>query len=196
MKTLIALVLILSLVGCGKKQVIEITPAIGSQPTQQIHFETEPTEITTESSDLAPYEEYISTVAKGEYRYVDLDEDGEQELFIYRKNSKSELVIISDGTPIRILFENHLFLCEGNIIGQYSEGSGGSTVCYYKIDNNEAVIVDAVVWIFHYDAWYRGTDINTQNMTPITMEEAKKVSKQYALIDNSVPYYLTWLYSE
>ena len=213
MLLVLLLVLSLSLIGCNEKQVAEKTPTNDTQttnivsetsqdvkdeePTQETKEETE----STEPLKLDPYEEYISTVAKGEYRYVDLDGDGEQELIIYRKNSRSEIITISDGEPVVILSISDMFFCERNIIGRFSEGSGGMTLFYYQIDGQEAVIVDIIMRASSDGAWYHSSDSNIpsvtpQNMTQITEEDALKMSKQYALLDDSIPWFLTWFYEE
>lgn len=179
------LLLVLSLIGCGEKITQETTEA------------TEP----TEPLELNPYEKYISTVAKGEYRYVDLDGDGKQELIIYRKNNKSEIITISDGEPVVILSISDMFFCEGNIIGRFSEGSGGMNLFYYQINGQEAVIVDVIMRASSDGAWYHSSDSNIpsvtpQNMTRIIEEDVFKLREKYALLDDSVPWFLTWFYEE
>ena len=153
-------------------------------------------------SDQELYEKYISDNPKGKHRYVDLDEDGVQELFIYRPSSTSEIATISENKAVTVMAANHLFLCDGGIIGRYSEGGGGCTVFYYKMDDNKAVtLVDVIMMTFHDDAWYRSTDpdlqyVTPQNMTRITKEEAHKICAQYALLEDSMPGYLTNFYPE
>lgn len=151
------------------------------------------------------YEEYISRGDKGSHIYMDLDEDGVQELFIYRPSSTSEIATISENKAVTVMAANHLFLCDGGIIGRYSEGGGGCTVFYYKMDDNEAVtLVDTIMTTFRDDAWYRSTDpdlqyVTPQNMTRITREEAQKAAEQYTISEEynpSMPWYLTWLYGE
>jgi len=148
------------------------------------------------------YDEYTSMHAKGSHIYVDLDEDGVEELFIYRSGSTSEIATISEGKIVTVMASNHLFLCDGGIIGRYSEGGGGCTVFYYKMDDNEAVtLVDAIMTTFHDDAWYRSTDpdlqyVTPQNMTRITKEEGQKICAQYPLLEDSMPGYLTNFYPE
>lgn len=88
------------------------------------------------------YEEYISRGDKGSHIYMDLDEDGVQELFIYRPSSTSEIATISENKAVTVMAANHLFLCDGGIIGRYSEGGGGCTVFYYKM-----VITKLLLWL-------------------------------------------------
>jgi len=153
-------------------------------------------------SDQELYEKYISDNPKGKYLYVDLDEDGVQELFIYRPSSTSEIATISESKAVTVMAANHLFLCDGGIIGRYSEGGGGCTVFYYKMDDNKAVtLIDVIMMTFHDDAWYRSTDpdlqyVTPQNMTRITKEEGQKICAQYAPLEDSMPWYLTNFYPE
>lgn len=153
----------------------------------------------------ALYEEYTSSCREGAHIYVDLDEDGVQELFIWRPSSNSEIAMISENKAVAVMISDNIFLCEGGVIGRYSEGGGGCTVFYYKMDDHEAVVlVDVIMTTFHDDAWYRSTDpdlqyVTPQNMTCITKEEAQKVAEQYTISEEYnpiMPGYLTWLYGE
>ena len=164
MKKLYALVLTFAFAfgfaGCGARQVSENSPANNTQPTdividetQAISEQTTPsteavilsTEPATEPHEQDPYEAYIVSVPKGEYIYEDLNNDGAEELFIYRENSSSELLTIVEGELVSIMHEHSVFLCEDGIIGKFSEGSGGMTLFYYKLEGLEAVNVDTLV---------------------------------------------------
>ena len=210
MKKVLALALVITFVlgiaGCGDVQqaaqsAADTTDPVVSKP-QDTAF-TQPSQATgeeTEPQELDPYEAYISTVLKGEYRYEDLDGDGEEELFITRSIGSSEIVTVVDGEIVKLLDGYHLFLCEGGIIGRYGEGAGGQTVVYYRIEDHEAVIVDAIM-AQNDGTWYQGavesvTHVSAKNMTRITKEEVQKVIEQYVLLEDSVPWYLTWLYGE
>ena len=211
----LALVLVLGLVGCGKQQTIENQPTEETtvtsimideqqvveptQPTETIEEETEPEEVETEPQELNPYEEYISSTSKGKYLYEDLDGDGEQELYISRNNKESQIITIVDGKPIQVMENNHLFLCEDGVIGRYSEGAGGQTVMYYRLENHEAIIID-VIMTQNDGTWYRGVVederyVSSKTMNRITEEEAKTVVGQYGLLED-IPWYLTWVYGE
>ena len=188
----LVLVMVLSLVGCNKNQVVDNSSASETEPTDVIN--DEPQEF-----DL--YEEYIATVAKGTYRYVDLDEDGIQELFIYRNSGTSEVATVLDGQVERVFSASHMFLCEGGIIGRWGEGGGGQTLFYYKIENHEAVIVDIITTTYNDDTWYHSTDANIQyvspkTMNPITKEAACNIIKAYVLLGDSMPQYLSFFYVE
>ena len=201
------LVLVLNLIGCSKKQVAKNPPANEPQPTNVVRNETqdipetESTETVTEPFKPDPYEEYISTVAKGEYRYMDLDEDGKQELIIYRENGESEIITVSNGEPVVILSASNMFFCDRSIIGRFSEGSGGMTLFYYQINGQEAFIVDVIMRASNDGAWYHSSDSNLssitpQNMTRIAEADALKMREKYPLLDDSTPWFLTWFYEE
>ena len=208
----LALVLVLGLVGCGKQQTIENQPTEETTVTsimvdeQQVVEPTKPTETIeeeTEPEEVNPYEEYISSTSKGKYLYEDLDGDGETELIIeYSKYDEKEIVTIVDGEPVQVMKENHLFLCEDGIIVRWGEGSGGSTVCYYRIDGQEALIVDAVMNLANDDSWYHASNVTDirylsyKTMDRITEEESHKICAQYRLKETSMPSYLTRFYGE
>ena len=148
-------------------------------------------------SDKELYEKYISDNPKGKHRYVDLDEDGKQELFISWNNNEDELVTVIDGKIVRILHENRLFLCEGGIIGRKSEGSGGETLMYYRMEGQEAVLVDVVANPSIELAWYHSSEFMArQDMDRITKEEGQKICAQYPLLEDSMPGNLTRFYPE
>ena len=217
----LALVLALGLVGCGKQQAVANQPTEEktttsimvdeqqvvepTQPIETIEEETEPVEVETEPQELNPYEEYISSTSKGKYLYEDLDGDGEQELFISRNNRESEfireseIITIVDGEPIQVMENEHLFLCEDGVIGLYSEGAGGQTVIYYRLENLDAIIID-VIMTENDGTWYRGVVederyISSKTLNRITEEEAKTVVGQYGLLED-IPWYLPWVYGE
>ena len=211
MKKLYALVLTFAFVfgfaACAAKQVPENFPANDTQPTDIVMDETQATseqttppteaeivitEPATEPQEQDPYEAYIATVPKGEYIYEDLNGDGAEELFIYRENSSSELLTLVDGELVSIMHEHSLFLCEDGIIGKFSEGSGGMTLFYYKLEGLEAVNVDTLVRLSASGAWYRSTaqQSNPENMDWISNEDAKNIIDQYVISADSIPWFL------
>lgn len=189
----LALVLLAGQSACTKRP----DTARDTQPTQQT---TEATQIVTDPAESDPYEKYISSAPKGTYRYMDLNGDGQQELFIFRDNDRSEVVTVADGEVVRILHAFHLFLCDDGIIGRWSEGSGGQTLFFYRIENLDAKFLDVISMTYHDDAWYHSTeitdilDVSPKNMNQITKDEATNIIGQYALLEENIPYYLTLFY--
>ena len=202
MKKTVAIVLTLALLAgqfaCTKRP----DTARDTRPIQQA---TDTMEIVTHPTESDPFEKYISSVPKGTYRYIrymDLNGDGQQELFIFRDNDRSEVLTVADGEVVRILHAFHLFLCDDGIIGRWSEGGGGQTLCFYRIENRNAKFVDVISMTYHDDAWYHSTeitdilDISPENMNQITKDEASNIIGQYALLEENTPYYLTLFYPE
>ena len=94
-----------------------------------------------------------------------------------------------------------MFLCEDGIIGTWGEGSGGETVCYYRMEGQEVVLVDVVVSPANELNWYHTSDPNaqlgtTKNMDRITKEEGRKICAQYRPLDDSLPGGAASFYSE
>ena len=148
------------------------------------------------------YEKYLEDFTKVDPLYMDLNQDGEPELIIdYRNSSEVAIVTIVDGEPVMVMDRSHTFLCEDGIIGKWGEGSGGETVCYYRMDGQETVLVDVVVNPSNELNWYHTSDPNAQigtikNMDRITKEEGQIICAQYQLWDDSMPAYLASFYPE
>ena len=139
------------------------------------------------------YEKYLEDFTKVDPLYMDLNQDGEQELIIdYRNSSKMAVVTIVDDEPMMVLEGNCMFLCEDGIIGTWGEGSGGETVRYYRMEEQEVVLVDVVVSPANELNWYHTSDPNaqlgtTKNMDRITKEEGQKICAQYRPLNDSLP---------
>ena len=148
------------------------------------------------------YEKYLENFSKVDPLYMDLNQDGEPELVIdYRNSSEVAIVTIVDGEPVMVMDRSCTFLCEDGIIGKWGEGSGGETVCYYRMDGQETVLVDVVVSPSNELSWYHTSDPNaqlgtTKNMDRISKEEGQKICARYRLWDDSMPFYLTNFYPE
>ena len=133
---------------------------------------------------------------------MDLNQDGEPELIIdYRNSSEMAIVTIVDGEPVIAINGNCMFLCEDGIIGSWGEGSGGETVCYYRMEGQEVVLVDVVVSPANELNWYHSSDPNTpigsrKDMNRITKEEGQKICAQYRPLDDSMPGVVANFYGE
>ena len=162
---------------------------------------TEPTISETLSPEEQIYRDYFtfSEYRGGRYTLQDLDGNGIPEMLIRPNEEVHEIVTIVDGEPTVIISDYGLFLCEGNIVGQYGEGSGGCTVWYYEIDGSQTKPLECIVWLFHEDAWYTSTDYSGDwdTMTPITKEQKRKIVSKYLPLE---PYpesgYLHFLYND
>lgn len=139
------------------------------------------------------YEKYLENFTKVDPLYMDLNQDGEPELIIdYRNSSEAAIVTIVDGKPVTVMDRTSIFLCEDGIIGTWGEGSGGQTVCYYRMEGQVVVLVDVVVIPSNELSWYHSSDPNTpigsrKDMNRITKEEGQKICAQYRPLKDSMP---------
>lgn len=121
-----------------------------------------------------------------QYALLDLNGDGQKELFIDEEYTKI-LYTLEDGQPQYVLIGYGLAICENNILELVLDYSGENrTYCYYRMDGNEAVLIDYL----RYDAdreepWLRSTDGTGQDMTlePISDAEADSIRAQYPHLD-------------
>jgi len=180
------------------------TGDLGTVPLTQLSETTEDSAATEEMLSDAEqlYLQYFqnSEYRNGSYTLQDLDENGVPEMLIWPNKEVHEIVTIVDGEPSVILSDYGLFLCEGNIIGQYGEVSGGCTVWYYEIQGSVAKPVVCIVWMFHEDAWYTSTDYtgDWDTMTSITREQKREIVSKYLPLEKELPEsgYLHFLYSD
>ena len=164
----------------------------------------EPPMPTNLSHEEALYWQYFNTLEYKEnksYTLSDMDGNGVPEMLIWNDpNVLEELVTIEGGVPVSILKGYDIFLCEGNILGKYGEGSGGSTVWYYKIDGAQAKPLVCLVWLFEKDQWHNSPDFTGDwaTMTPITKERQKEILSQYLPLDKSYSDhgYMHFLYND
>lgn len=164
----------------------------------------EPPMPTNLSHEEALYWQYFNTLEYKEnksYTLSDMDGNGVPEMLIWNDpNVLEELVTIEGGVPVSILKGYDIFLCEGNILGKYGEGSGGSTVRYYKIDGGQVKPLVCLVWLFEKDQWHNSPDFTGDwaTMTPITKERQKEILSQYLPLDKSYSDhgYMHFLYND
>lgn len=148
------------------------------------------------------YQEYFaaSEYRGGRYTLQDLDGNGVREMLIWPNEDVHEIVTVVGEQPVVLLSDYGLFLCEGNVIGQYGEGSGGCTVWYYEINGSVAQPIVCIVWMFHEDAWYTSTDYSGEwdTMIPITEDEKSRIVSQYLPQEKDIPEtgYLHFLYHD
>ena len=135
------------------------------------------------------------------YSLSDMDGNGVPEMLIWNDpNGLQEIVTIENGVPVSVIKGYDIFLCEGNILGKYGEGSGGSTVWYYKIDSTQVKPQVCLVWLFEKDQWHNSPDFTGDwaTMTPITKERQREILSQYLPLNQDFPEtgYLHFLYND
>lgn len=135
---------------------------------------------------LADYKEYLSTIDMDRikcYALRDLDGDGQDELLLFnRDGGLCEVAGVQNGTVREILSGSTLYLCAGNVLEYWGEGSGGSSSTYYQVENKTAVPIESIAYNVHNDQWYRDRDfdIMKQDLTPITNEEYQRIVDTYS----------------
>ncbi len=135
---------------------------------------------------LADYKAYLSTIDTDRikcYALRDLDGDGQDELLLFNRDGVlCEVAGVQNGTAREILSGSTLYLCAGNVLEYWGEGSGGSSSTYYQVENKTAVPIESIAYNVHNDQWYRDRDfdIMKQDLTPITNEEYQRIVDTYS----------------
>lgn len=134
---------------------------------------------------LANYGGYLSSIDTYWIKYYalrDLDGDGQDELLLFnRDKTLSNVAGVLNGTAREILSGSSLYLCAGNVLEYWGEGSGGSGCTYYQVENKMAVPIESITYRGNNDQWYRDGDFDfmKEDLTPITNEEYQRIVDTY-----------------
>lgn len=134
---------------------------------------------------LANYGGYLSSIDTYWIKYYalrDLDGDGQDELLLFnRDKTLSNVAGILNGIAREILSGSSLYLCAGNVLEYWGEGSGGSGCTYYQVENKTAVPIESITYRGNNDQWYRDRDFDfmKEDLTPITNEEYQRIVDTY-----------------
>ena len=134
---------------------------------------------------LANYGGYLSSIDTYWIKYYalrDLDGDGQDELLLFnRDKTLSNVAGVLNGTAREILSGSSLYLCAGNVLEYWGEGSGGSGCTYYQVENKTAVPIESITYRGNNDQWYRDGDFDfmKEDLTPITNEEYQRIVDTY-----------------
>ena len=134
---------------------------------------------------LANYGGYLSSIDTYWIKYYalrDLDGDGQDELLLFnRDKTLSNVAGVLNGTARKILSGSSLYLCAGNVLEYWGEGSGGSGCTYYQVENKTAVPIESITYRGNNDQWYRDRDFDfmKEDLTPITNEEYQRIVDTY-----------------
>ena len=134
---------------------------------------------------LANYGGYLSSIDTYWIKYYalrDLDGDGQDELLLFnRDKTLSNVAGVLNGTAREILNGSSLYLCAGNVLEYWGEGSGGSGCTYYQVENKTAVPIESITYRGNNDQWYRDRDFDfmKEDLTPITNEEYQRIVDTY-----------------
>lgn len=134
---------------------------------------------------LANYGGYLSSIDTYWIKYYalrDLDGDGQDELLLFnRDKTLSNVAGVLNGTAREILSGSSLYLCAGNVLEYWGEGSGRSGCTYYQVENKTAVPIESITYRGNNDQWYRDRDFDfmKEDLTPITNEEYQRIVDTY-----------------
>ena len=134
---------------------------------------------------LANYGGYLSSIDTYWIKYYalrDLDGDGQDELLLFnRDKTLSNVAGVLNGTAREILSRSSLYLCAGNVLEYWGEGSGGSGCTYYQVENKTAVPIESITYRGNNDQWYRDRDFDfmKEDLTLITNEEYQRIVDTY-----------------
>lgn len=134
---------------------------------------------------LANYGGYLSSIDTYWIKYYalrDLEGDGQDELLLFnRDKTLSNVAGVLNGTAREILSGSSLYLCAGNVLEYWGEGSGGSGCTYYQVENKTAVPIESITYRGNNDQWYRDRDFDfmKEDLTPITNEEYQRIVDTY-----------------
>ena len=134
---------------------------------------------------LANYGGYLSSIDTYWIKYYalrDLDGDGQDELLLFKRDKTlSNVAGVLNGTAREILSGSSLYLCAGNVLEYWGEGSGGSSCTYYQVENKAAVPIESITYRGNNDQWYRDRDFDfmKEDLTPITNEEYQRIVDTY-----------------
>ena len=135
---------------------------------------------------LANYGGYLSSIDTYWIKYYalrDLDGDGQDELLLFnRDKTLSNVAGVLNGTAREILSGSSLYLCAGNVLEYWGEGSGGSGCTYYQVENKTAVPIESITYRGNNDQWYRDKDFDfmKEDLTPISNEEYQRIVGTYS----------------
>ena len=123
-----------------------------------------------------------------QYATLDLDGNGQEEL-VWREDSREMVYTMDQGDMIMLLYGRDLTVCEDGVVEEIHSYSGDNkTYCYYRMDGNQAVLVDYL----RYDAdvnpenpWFYSTDATGQDVSliPVSAEQAQSIRDRYIPMD-------------
>lgn len=147
-------------------------------------------------SEYSSYEEAIrmrlTTAQEWWYRWqyamVDLDGNGQEEM-VWQEDGRRCIYTIDQGQMVALLYAQELNLCENGFVETIQSYSGDNkTYCYYRIDGNQAVLVDYLRYdadVYPENPWFYSTDASGQDLSlvPVSAEEAQAVRDKYPAMD-------------
>ena len=130
--------------------------------------------------------------------YADLDENGIPELMITDGMMLYDLYTLKNGEPVKLLTgweRNSYRFCVDNVISNHASSSAFQTSFrFYRLENGELVLADAVVFDASVDPdhpWFRSDDGETPGAS-LTEQEANAILDSYENISVAGTPILEW----
>ena len=113
---------------------------------------------------------------------IDLDGDGQEELFLTDGEWKGVLTI--KGGKVKILeCGADVTICKGNYIAHTQRYlDGNSATSYYKVQNGNAVLVDYLRYdkgVNPENPWFYGADAQDESLQTVSQEQYEAVQAKY-----------------
>lgn len=129
------------------------------------------------------YQALTGMFENGTYYLADLNGDGQQECFLWAEDGYGEVFTIIDGITEQILSAGGIYLCEDSVVGFYEEvGEAYYVHGYLKMEGNEMVWLDRLVYDRANEQWSRSTD-GIRAEENITEEEAERILSSYTQLE-------------
>ena len=123
------------------------------------------------------------------YALLDLDNDGQEELFWQEQEWKGIFGMVNSQVKMLVSGEN-LFLCENNIIRlTHNYLDGNSTHSFYKVENGKAVLVEHIRYDAGYDPgnkWFQSADGHDTSLVLISEDQFQSILNSYPSMDISL----------
>lgn len=120
------------------------------------------------------------------YTRLDLDGDGQQELFLTQGAWKGVLTVKNGKVKILECGE-HLSICKGNyILHTQSYLDGNSATSIYQVQNGNAILVDYLRYDKDADPenpWFYGTDAQDTSIKPISQQQYEAILAKYVPLE-------------
>lgn len=166
------------------------------QPLTEYPLEETVTRRPRKGSDYSSYEELIRIKLtnqperwpRWQYAILDLDGNGQEEM-LWQEDDRRWLYTIDQGQMTMLVYGQEITLCENGFVETIQSYSGDNkTYCYYRIDGNQAELVDYLRYdadVYPESPWFYSTDASGQDLSlvPVSQEEAQAVRDKYPPMD-------------
>lgn len=163
------------------------------QPLTEYPLEETVNRRPRKGSDYSSYEELIRIKLtnqperwpRWQYAILDLDGNGQEEM-LWQEDDRRWLYTIDQGQMTMLVYGQEITLCENGFVETIQSYSGDNkTYCYYRIDGNQAELVDYLRYdadVYPENPWFYSTDASGQDLSlvSVSQEEAQAVRDKYS----------------